>query len=330
MESASALPTATSPQLDVRPLSEHIGAELHNFDLRSVLSDRWARLQVRDALARHLVLRVRGQDLDADELMSLCSVWGPLMDVRHAGNGALHVPGNDFIKVISNARTRDGRRVGDGNSAGQIWHSDATYWEAPPGVTLFCGKVAPAALPRTYFLDMIKVYAALADELKREIRDVRVQHHQYPRGVEIGDNPTQATLSVEKRSRGAIHPLVRRHLASNRPALYLPYRRDCLIPGMDEARARDLLERLWAFTDRCNFHHGVALEPGDVVIWDNTAVLHRRDSWPATQARVMWHISAQGEVPTPMYTRIDVNENALGFDGKGDTSYIADLQAVLP
>lgn len=323
-------PRHASPALASRPLSEHVGVDVLDTTVQDVLADRWLQLQLKDFLAQHFVVRLRGQDYTPREIVSLGQVFGPLMDVRHAGNGARHVPEEPFIKVISNARDREGRRVGDGNSAGQIWHSDVSYWEAPPGVTLFCGRVAPPSLPKTHFMHMAKVYAALPESLRDGIRTVRIQHHQYPRGVEIGDNPTHESLPFERRTSGATHPLVRRHLGSNQPVLFLPYRRDSVIPGMSEDDSRSLLERLWDFVERTPYAHGVALEPGDVVIWDNAGTLHRRDAWPRQEARVMWHVSAQGEVPTPMFTSTPKNLNAMGFDGRGDRAYIDALDAVLP
>lgn len=313
---------APGERLRFEPLSPHIGADLIDWDVQDLLGNDWATFQLKQAVSEHLVVRLRGQKLDPESIGRVAQLWGPLMDVRQVGNGARHIPGHDSIKVISNARDATGQRLGDGNAAGQIWHVDASYWEAPPGVTVFYARTVPSVPPRTFFMNMIKVYAALPEETKQRIRQVRVQHHQYPRGVEEGTHRNGPSLPLEKRSMGAVHPLVRRHLGTHQPLLFLPFRRDCLVPGMSEAEGRALLEELWDFTERSPYFFGAALEPDDLIVWDNAAIVHRRESWAESDARVMWHLTAFGEVPTPMYPPHVVNINALGYDGTGDKTYI--------
>ena len=131
------------------PLCEETGVETRGLDLATLLDDPWHVFQLKTLLAEHRVVLLRRQQLSPDALYRLAGLWGPLMDVRQVGNGARHVPGHDRIKVISNARDEEGRRVGDGNTAEQIWHVDASYWEAPPGVTLFYARRTPDPAPRT-------------------------------------------------------------------------------------------------------------------------------------------------------------------------------------
>ena len=43
------------------------------------------------------------------------------------------------------------------------------------------------------------------------------------------------------------------------------------------------------------FHH--EWEKGDVVIWDNRCIMHRRDAFPASTRRVMHRTQMQGSRP---------------------------------
>ncbi|HSW16652.1 MAG TPA: TauD/TfdA family dioxygenase [Ramlibacter sp.] len=325
MEATTLAPTARSAPppatIKLAPLTQHIGAQVVDLDLNDVPDDRWRMHQLKDALAQHRVLLLRGQKLSPQALCAIGSLWGPLMDVRQVGNGAIHVPGSDRIKVISNARDASGLRLGDGNSAAQIWHVDASYWEAPPGVTIFYARKTPVPPPKTAFMDMLKVYETLPPTLKDQIAPLRAIHHQYPRGVERQIDETGPSLPLEQRLAGRSQPLVRRHLATGKPLLFLPFRRDCIVEGMNEADSRALLDTLWDHTERSPFFGAMGLEADDVVIWDNSAVVHRREGWPESAARVMWHVTAAGEVPTPMFQKHVVNINALGYDGRGDPSY---------
>lgn len=307
--------------LDLELLSPHIGVEVKGLDLNTVPHDPWRTYQLKSALASHRVLLLRGQKLSPQALCNVAELWGPLMDVRQVGNGAIHVPGYDKIKVISNVRDAAGHRLGDGNNAEQIWHVDASYWEAPPGITVFYARQTPNPPPKTAFMDMVKVYESLPAALKDRIATLRVIHHQYPRGVERQIDESRPSLPLEKRLAGRAHPLVRRHIATGEPLLFLPFRRDCIVEGWGEAESRELLQTLWEHTWRSPWQHAVGLQADDVAIWDNSAVVHRREGWPETEGRVMWHLTAAGEVPTPMFQEKVVNLNALGINGQGDSEY---------
>ena len=101
-------------------------------------------------------------------------------------------------------------------------------------------------------------------------------------------------------------------MATIEPSLYLPTRRDSLIVGYTEEDSRALLEQLWATVNDAPCVVGVALLPGDFIIWDNVACAHSREGWPADQGRLVWHVSAEGEIPTPRYSKKVVN--TIGMD----------------
>jgi taurine dioxygenase len=88
-----------------------------------------------------------------------------------------------------------------------------------------------------------------------------------------------------------------------------------------QSASKELLTGLWDFVDQRRPNWSAALEAGDVVVWDNRALVHRRQGWPEDVERVMWHLTVSGEVPTPMYPPRVVNINALGYDQQGDPDY---------
>jgi taurine dioxygenase len=89
--------------------------------------------------------------------------------------------------------------------------------------------------------------------------------------------------------------------------LYLPARRDSLVVGWSEADSRALLDELWSHVEQCPQFIRIALKPDDFVIWDNTALAHSREGWPPHEQRIMWHVSAEGECPTPRFGLPDRN-----------------------
>jgi taurine dioxygenase len=288
--------------IEITQLTPEIGVDFSGVNLEKDAYDAYFIDQLRKAMDMHLVVRIRNQQISPDTMTSIAANFGPLLDIRRAGGNALHVPGHDLIKVISNETDPEtGRSLGDGNSSPQIWHSDSTTWEVPVGHIAFYCRRTPTPAPATRFLNMIKVYETLPEATKERIKSLRAMHHVFHRQIEVAIAREAPSLPVEDRRIGRIHPLVRRHLPSGQPVLYLPTRRDSLIVGWTEEASRELMEELWQHADSSPFFASAALEPDDFIIWDNTATVHSRDGWPADQGRTMWHVSAEGEVPTPLY-----------------------------
>jgi taurine dioxygenase len=289
-------------EASLAPLTRgEFGAELLGVQVADQASlDDLASL-LRDLVGRHLVVLLRGQRMRPDQFSGLMTHFGPLLDTRRLATQAHHIPGADFIKVISNGTAEDGLPLGDGNSSAQVWHSDASPWEVPPGHNAMYCRETPEPAPRTFFVSMIDVYQSLPADLKERIGTLRVVHHQYPRHIDVEVARRAPSLPIGDRLQGRVHPLVRRHLYSSRPVLYLPTRRDSLVVGWSEADSRELLEQLWGYVEN---HAGIValeLQPDDIVIWDNTATQHSREGWPADRVRTVWHLGAEGEVPTPLF-----------------------------
>ncbi|MGE0387401.1 MAG: TauD/TfdA dioxygenase family protein [Gammaproteobacteria bacterium] len=299
----------------VRPANEHIGADVEGIELARAAGDRQVMHEIREALSRHLVLRIRRQALTPDEAVRFTEYFGPLMDVRRPSPPAVHVPGYPGIQVLSNGLDAQGRRLGDGNTSAQIWHSDSGQWEVPPGVVLFYCRTTADPAPATKFLNMIAVYAALPEHLKARIANLRARHHMYSQSVDVDVHRNGRSLPREQRAAGMPHPLVRRHLWTGQPILFLPTRRDSIIDGLADDEARALLTELWDFADAAPCQWSTALVPDDVVIWDNAASVHCREGWPAQQTRAMWHLLSEGEQPTPMFARRTVNANDTAQPG---------------
>jgi taurine dioxygenase len=297
--------------LTIKPLGEHLGVAVDGLRFEAMADAPAFTRLMKQLLDEHLLVFARGQKIAPNTLERFVSNFGPLLDIKRAGNTAHHVPNAPWIKVISNGKAPDGIPYGDGNSSAQIWHSDSTPWEAPVGHIAFYCRQTVDPPPRTYFKNMIKVYEALPSSTKEKIANLRVIHHFYPRQIEVKIHAEGASMPLDVRKSGFAHPLVRRHVGNNKPFLFLPTRRDSFVQGWSEDDSRALLTELWDFTNACPFDVGVALMPDDFVIWDNRATVHARDGWPEQQTRIMWHVSSEGEIPTPLHTKRGLNTIGL-------------------
>jgi len=297
--------------MTIEPIAPYMGVKLSGLDLEAAARQPEFIDLLKKLLAEHLLVFVPKQKISGATMEFIPAQLGPLVNIKRAGNVAHHVPNYDWIKVISNGKAPDGVAYGDGNASAQIWHSDSTPWEVPVGYIAFYCRQTVNPVPKTFFKNMIAVYDALPEAMKERINKVRVIHHFYPRQIEIKIHQEGPSMPLEDRKLGFVHPLVRRHLPTGKSILYLPTRRDSLVQGMSEEEGGKLLRELWDFANQAQFDVGVGLEPDDFVIWDNSATVHSRDGWDESQTRIMWHVSAEGEVPTPMYSKRTVNTIGL-------------------
>jgi taurine dioxygenase len=89
------------------------------------------------------------------------------------------------------------------------------------------------------------------------------------------------------------HPLVCVHPLTGRKLLYLDPTTAVGIVGWSQANASALLEELAAFATQAEFVHSHAWQIGDVVMWDNGFLMHRRDAFEASGNRLLKRTTLQ-------------------------------------
>ena len=290
-------------QLEVTPLAgEQFGAVVTGWE-PSEAPDPALVVQVREALADHLVLVFRGhrQPLD-DELVRLAEAFGELIKgsewLRDAGSRAEILP-------VTNTVDADGIPLGTGGAGQLEWHADYSYVPRPARESFLNAVELPESGPRTSFVNQYHTLETLPPELVEQLRSLRARHHvaQYVEGgvdpdrheLDRGFDAKRARDSALGIERPAIpeaeHPVVLRHPHNGRELLYVNKGlTDCII-GMDRADSSALLKRLHQHGTRPEAVYAHEWHPGDLVVFDALAGLHRRESWASGERRVMRQLS---------------------------------------
>jgi taurine dioxygenase len=269
--------------LRVVPTGGPLGADIEGVDLALEI-DQGTLREILAAWARHLVLRFRGQRLDEDRLMAFSGRFGSL-DRAPTNTAATRPHANPFVLLVSNI-VEDGRPIGSLGAYESQWHADMSYNPQPPVGSLLYAVEVPPTGGDTGFLNLYRAYATLPADLKAAI-DGRVCTHDSSLNSAGERRAGAADVTDPREAPGAVHPLVRRHPVTGKPVLYLGRRRNAYIHGLPLAESEALLDRLWA--------HAMAPENawyqrwrvGDVVLWDNFATVHRRDSFDPDSRRLM-------------------------------------------
>ena len=243
--------------------------------------------QLYSAWLEYGVLRIRNQDLDDEQLQTFSKRFGPL---EEAPFGRMSEEDKAMIKhryvtTLSNI-IADGKPIGGLGNSEATWHSDMTYIETPPPASLLLGIEIPEQGGDTHFANQYAALKALPGDLRKRIETLTVKHNaahtsvgKLRPGFEAFDDPREAP--------GAIHPMIKTHNESGRPALYLGRREWAYIPGLSVTESDALLDELWAYVALEENTWRQKWQPLDLIIWDNRCVMHRRDGFDQNSRRYM-------------------------------------------
>src|SRR5438477_2132249 len=280
-------------QVVARPTGAALAADIEGVDLAGALAPETVAA-IKQAWGEHLVLRFRGQAVSDADLMRFSRQfgeldWAPIAATNDAPEG------REYIMVVSNV-VENGQPIGQLGAYEAVWHTDMSYVAAPPSASALSSLEAPPAGGDTGFCNMYRAYETLPDELRRQIEGRLCRHDasrnsagELRRGFVDASDPSQTI--------GAEHPLVRTHPVTGRKALFLGRRRNAYIPGLPLADSETLLDALWAHATRPEFTWYQQWRKGDLILWDNRCVMHRRDAFDPATRRLMHRTQITADRP---------------------------------
>ncbi|HWD58420.1 MAG TPA: TauD/TfdA family dioxygenase [Stellaceae bacterium] len=280
-------------EIRVRPTGAALAADVEGVDLAGPLGPE-TMAAIRQAWGDHLVLRFRGQSLGDDDLMRFSRQfgeldWAPVAATNDAPEGRA------YIMVVSNV-VENGEAIGQLGSYEALWHTDMSYIAEPPMASALYSLEAPKSGGDTGFCNMYAALETLPAELRRQI-DGKVCRHDASRNSAGELRRGYVDAADASQTVGADHPIVRIHPATGRKALFLGRRRNAYIPGLSLTESETLLDALWAHATKDEFSWYQQWRPGDLILWDNRCVMHRRDAFDPTARRVMHRTQIKGDRP---------------------------------
>lgn len=283
-----------SAEFTITPLTTVIGAEISGIDLaRDLDEDVLAR--IRAALLEHQVIFFRGQKLSLHDLESVSARFGPLLRVPYVQ------PVNGHPNVIAVLKEADEKQI---SIFGGEWHSDFSYLEEPPALTLLYAEDVPVGRGDTLWTSMYAAYEGLSDGLRQKLDAMRVMHSGHVYGAK---RPRSARLKTSRSiniSRGNAEadiersqPLVRVHPESGRRALFINPIYTTRFDGMTEEESRPLLDALYAEATRPEYSCRFAWRNGSLAVWDNRCTMHLAINDYDGFKRLLYRTTVSGERP---------------------------------
>ena len=275
----------------VRPVSPNIGAEIINIDL-SALNNTIIDV-IKCAFDSYGSLLFRGQHLSPDNLVAFSRRFGDLDHAPQMENGKTAVPGFPEIYVVSNILGDDGIPIGSLGAGEAVWHTDMSYLPNPPDISMLYALEIPEVGGNTSLASMAAAYEEMPEQLRKKVRDLSIKHDgTYNSGgfLRLGIREDNNPLTCK----GQAHPIICAHPRTDRPVIYLGRRRNAYIVGLTIDESEALLDEIWKFAilDSNSYTH--RWQVGDLLMWDNRATMHRRDSFDVAARRLMHRTQVKG------------------------------------
>jgi taurine dioxygenase len=274
---------AVIADLDIRPLSPCIGAEISGLDLSRPLGEDAVRA-VRAALNAHHVVFFRDQELTPGSQAAFAAQFGEVTE------------GHPVIPAIDghpNVLAIDGR-----TDRANWWHTDVTYLDEPPLGSILYMIEAPAVGGDTMWASLQDAYDGLSAPVRSLCDQLVAVHHDPWFAAEV-DHTGGYEWNGTWRERlvPALHPVVRTHPENNRNGLYVNQHFTVSLLGLSEIESMALLDMLYRHCVRpeytCRFHW----EPGSLAFWDNRATLHYALDDYGDAPRLAHRVTLRGDRP---------------------------------
>jgi len=242
--------------LAIKPLKP-VGAEVTGLDLSQPLSEETKR-RLREAFDDHALLLFRDQTLTQQDLKRVATVFGKISDQGEAPGGM-----NLVSNVNAPGLNDKGEHTLRGGDGELHMHFDHCFQENPlKGVLLYSVEVPPTG-GDTLFSDVRIATDRLPADIRARIDDKIIRHKSYLRTGEPEWN----------------HPIMYTHPRTGERILFFSKLQAREILGIPEDECKRLFETFTSIVESDDIIYRHHWKPRDVVVWDNLALQHARETF---------------------------------------------------
>jgi taurine dioxygenase len=242
-------------------------------------------------LVERLVVVLRDQHLTHAEQVTLARALGEPTPAHPV------VPGHpDHPEILELDGARGGRNA--------RWHIDVTFTVTPPAASVLVADHVPGTGGDTIFADLRTAYErlaapirALCDSLEAVHRITPLAYWGEPFDTALSRDDAAELLASAAKVPPVVHPVVRVHPVTGRPALFVNPGFTSHLVGCSRVESDHLLSLLHAHTSQPEFLMRHRWRPGDVVIWDNRATMHYAVDDYGDVERRMRRVTIRGAEP---------------------------------
>lgn len=273
-------------QLTVHQLGARLGARIDGVRLGADL-DEHAVAAIREALLRHKVVFFRDQHhLDDDAHIGFAERLGQLTTA--------HPTVNTGIKRVFKV-------TADRGMAANSWHTDVTFVDRVPAISVLRAVVLPPYGGNTVWANTARAYDDLPTPLRALVDQLWAVHtnsYDYAQHGEESDRPDANYTRADFVSQlfETEHPVVRVHPETGERSLVLGHFVK-EFTGLNRRESHELFNLLQNRVTKLENTVRWTWQPGDVAMWDNRATQHYAVADFDTAPREMRRITVAGDVP---------------------------------
>jgi alpha-ketoglutarate-dependent 2,4-dichlorophenoxyacetate dioxygenase len=270
--------------MELVPLGPGFGVEVRGLGILDVAIDSEAYRAVRAAFEEHSLLIFRDQPIADDVQVAYSRAFGPLELTKVASLGA-----NSFYSRLTNVGPNgEILPVTDRQvlvaQANALWHTDSSFKKTPALASVLSARVLPGADGDTEFTSTRLAWERLPRGMQERLKNA-VATHSYANSrdqihPDLANEVERKALPPVRWRMNWLNP------TNGRRALYIASHAYA-VDGMDDRDARQLLAELMDETTKREYVYVHKWRTGDVVMWDNRAMLHRGRPWDYGKERSM-------------------------------------------
>lgn len=271
--------------LNTSPLHPKFGKIVHDIDLRLATNSE-IFTEIRDAFDRHSALLFPKQSISDAAHTCLAELFGPLENRKSMASGKAEKFG---VSAVSN-QMKDGD-VLDAKSlhlqnlkANMLWHTDSTFLPIPALANLLTAKTVPSEGGQTELASTRVGWAEMPDMMKAPFQNAILWHRLSNSRRQISSE--LAALPEMQQWPDRPWKAIWRNPVTGDDALYIASHAFA-IEGLGLAEGQKLIDTAIEFCTRPENVYSHSWQVGDVLIWDERAMLHRGQPWPYEEPRVL-------------------------------------------
>ncbi|PIW29930.1 MAG: TauD/TfdA family dioxygenase [Rhodospirillales bacterium CG15_BIG_FIL_POST_REV_8_21_14_020_66_15] len=271
--------------LRTRPLKDTFGLEVLDVDLTNLDDETFDAIY--KLWQQEPLLLFRRQSLTEGEHVAYSRRFGDL-DILVRDD--MLSPKHPEIIYITGLKREDGTPLGGLGSYEVYWHHDQIYRQRPASGSIFYALEMPENDGRTSWCNTKLAYDTLPDDLRQQIEGRRATA-KYALKAE---SSTQRDLAkdaatmkkIHDRTPPAPHDMVLINPVTGEKSIYFDPNKTIAIDGMSEAKTRELVDALTGHILQERFIYTQTWRNGDVMMWDNARLWHRREAFDQTLPRL--------------------------------------------
>ena len=269
--------------MQLQSLHPDFGVKVVDVDLRRATT---AELypDIRALFETHSLLLFRDQHLSENEHLALARLFGPIED-----RSSLRMDGPEKISPVSNVGDDGDLCLEDdlhllNLQSNMLWHTDSTFLPVPALVNLLQAIVVPSEGGATEFVSSRAGFARLPAAFQTRLRRTFFWHRYSHSRARIDPELAKQelfTMWADQKWRA-----VWKNPVNGTESLYIASH-VFAVEGEEESEGAAFVEALLEAVTPPEAVYAHQWQVGDLVLWDERAVLHRGTPWPYEEPRVL-------------------------------------------